>query len=85
MDANSVFVTTAAASIYVAPIVNGVVGAELPGTPVGASTTGNAFRYDALSNQYVFNLNTRTLTVGLWQLRISLDDGTSKYVSIILN
>jgi predicted outer membrane repeat protein len=83
-DANGSFITTATAGIYVAPVVGGVVGTEVPGTATGGSATGNLFRYDLLNNQYLFNLSTKTLTTGTWQLRIALSDGTSKYVMIML-
>jgi hypothetical protein len=83
-DAKGTFVTTAAASIYVAPVVGGAAGAEIPGTSQGGSAAGNVFRYDLLNNQYIFNLSTKTLTVGTWQLRIALSDGTSKYVMVTL-
>ena len=34
----------------------------------------NLFRYDATSNQYVFNLATKTLSAGAYQLLIDLGD-----------
>ncbi|MEK7546709.1 MAG: PxKF domain-containing protein [Patescibacteria group bacterium] len=37
--------------------------------------SGNQFRYDAENNQYIFNLDTSSLTSGTWQLRVQLDDG----------
>ncbi len=58
-----------------------------------ASTTGNLFRYDATSGQYIFNLSTKTgytnpngITVsfaaGTYTLSVMLDDGTFRSVNI---
>jgi hypothetical protein len=74
-------VADAVARIYVAKVVAGVPGAEQPGAP-SVSGTGNTFRYSATQDQYVFNLATRRLTVGLWQIRVMLDDGVS-YVALV--
>ena len=48
------------------------------------ATTGNLFRYDATSSQYIFNLNTKTLSAGTYQLRIDLGDGVLRTVNITL-
>ena len=48
------------------------------------ATTGNLFRYDATSGQYVFNLNTKTLSAGSYQLRLDLGDGVTRTVGISL-
>ncbi len=83
-DANGNFVTNAVAKIYVAKISNGITGTEIEGNSTSAATTGNMFRYDSTANQYIFNMGTKGLTVGTWQIRIELDDGTSKYAIIRL-
>jgi len=44
--------------------------------------TGNLFRYDAQSNQYLYNLSTDTLSVGSWQLKVALDDRRDYAVTI---
>jgi hypothetical protein len=61
-----------------------------------ASTTGNAFRYDATAKQYIFNLSTKNgylnpggttpiaFAQGTWTLGINLDDGTSRTIKIQL-
>jgi len=55
------------------------------GTPVGVpivpeSTSGadtdNRFRYSAEDDLYIFNLGTKALTPGTWQIIVALDDGT---------
>jgi hypothetical protein len=65
-------------------ISNGILGDEMEAISTAAATTGNLFRYDSTSNQYIFNLATKPLSKGTWQIRIELDDGTNKYVNISL-
>ena len=47
-----------------------------------AADSGNTFRYDAMAQQYLFNLSTRSLSQGAWRLRIDLGDGTDHVVKI---
>jgi len=65
-------------------ISNGSNGTEMEAVSTAAATTGNLFRYSSDGNQYIFNLNTKPLSTGTWQIRIELDDGTSQYVNISL-
>jgi hypothetical protein len=83
-DDSGNFVGNAEAKIYVAKISDGVSGSEMEAISTSAASTGNNFRYDTASNQYIFNLGTKSLSVGTWQIRIALDDGTSKYCTISL-
>jgi hypothetical protein len=75
-------VTTALTKIYVAHIAeDGTVGPYLPGsTKDGAGD--NIIR--SAGNQYIFNLDTSSLSAGRLGIRVDLDDGTSKTVEIIL-
>jgi len=50
----------------------------------GAANIGNQFRYDDISQQYIYNLGTKGLSTGMWKISISLDDGTTKEVFISL-
>lgn len=81
-DANGNNISAALAYIYLAKITNGIVGREINATSTSAATTGNLFRYDSTTNQYIFNLATKPLPIGTWRIRISLDDGTSKYATV---
>jgi len=81
-DDSEAFITNAVAKILVTKIANGDTGTEIEAVSTSAATTGNLFRYDLTSNQYIFNLNTKPLSLGTWQIRIELDDGTSQYVKI---
>jgi len=78
------FITTATARLYYAKISNNVAGDCVEAVSTSAATTGNLFRYDPTSNQYIFNLSTKSLTAGTWQLKVTFDDGISKTVLISL-
>lgn len=89
------------------PITNAVAkltvkqadGTSIPGTGVPTSTDASApsnlFRYDSTSQQYIFNLstksayanpggNTNAFVPGTWTISILLDDGTYRSVNIRL-
>ncbi len=59
-------------------------GREIEAVATSTATHGNFFRYDSREKQFVFELATRDLWAGIWQLRIALDDGTSYMTSITL-
>jgi hypothetical protein len=86
-DDQSNFVTDAVANIFVKKISNGTSG-EVAAVSTAAATTGNLFRYDPDSEQYIFNLSTKlplngvSWSTGTWEIRIELDDGMSYYVEI---
>lgn len=61
-----------AAKIYIAEIIDGVVGEEIEAVST-VKKDGNLFRYDTEDEQYVFNLNTKGLSSGEYQIRIDLD------------
>jgi hypothetical protein len=72
------------AKLYIAKVSNNIVGTEEEATSNAAADSGNVFRYDAASRQYVFNSGTRSLEVGTYQLRIDLGDGTTNTVTVSL-
>ena len=77
-------ITTLGARIYVAQVSNGVMGSELEAASTSAADSGNTFRYDASAGQYIFNLNTKGMTQGTWQIRIDLLDGVTHVVPVSL-
>ncbi len=81
--ASGTFVSTATARLTVEQVSGTTpVGTPIDATPSGGANTGDLFRYDSTSNQYVFNLSTKPLLVGKWQLQVRLDDGTEHTVQI---
>ncbi len=85
INASGSFISTATAQLFVAKTQDNVVGTDEVALPTGNADIGNTFRYDTASNQYVFNLDTGVLSVGTWQLKAILDDGTSRIVPISLH
>ncbi len=83
-DANGNYINDAVARIFVKKISNGVNGGEIEAISTSAATEGNLFRYDFSDNQYIFNLGTKTLSTGTWQIIIRLNDGSEHTVNISL-
>jgi hypothetical protein len=77
-------ITNATATLTVAKISSNIVGTDMEAVSTSAATTGNAFRYDSTSGQYIFNLATKGLSKGSWQLSVNLQDGVSRTVTISL-
>ena len=82
---NGSFVSNKIAKLFVAPIFDGVAGTEQPAVSKNKNDVGNTFRYDSIANQYIFNLDTKTLYAGTWQIRVSLDDGSSHSAIIFIS
>jgi endonuclease G len=78
-------ISNAVATIWLAKFTNGVAGLEFPAVSTSSSTTGNLFRYDPTSGQYIFNLNTKGLTPGVYRLRVDTGDGVLRAVNFTLN
>lgn len=72
------------ARLYIQRIGPGAAGADIEAISTSNATTGNLFRYDATSGQYIFNLGTKTLSAGTYKLRIDLGDGVLRTVIITL-
>jgi hypothetical protein len=51
-------------------------------TSTTAPTTGNLFRYDPNTQQYVFNWSTKGLTIGAYRLQIDLGDCVSRSINV---
>jgi len=77
-------VTDAQISLYIAPVVNGVVGTETAAVARGSANNGNLFAYDAATGEYYFIWNTSGLTAGTYRLRIDAGDGVTRTTLITL-
>jgi N-acetylneuraminic acid mutarotase len=58
------------------------VGDPIEELATGGANAGNLFRYDPVERQYIFNLDTKGLSVGTWQIIVALDDKTTKTVFV---
>ncbi len=79
-DASGTIITNHTAQLFVAKIQDDAVGTDEVALSSGSADSGNQFHVSG--NQYVFNLDTGTLSVGTWQLKATLDDGTNHTVII---
>jgi hypothetical protein len=77
-------ITNAVATLSLTKVSASITGSDTEVVSNSQATAGNTFRYDSLSNQYLFNLATKGLSVGTWQLSIDLGDGVSRTVLISL-
>jgi hypothetical protein len=70
-DASGNFITDATATISLQKRTDSVWGLPEEGESTSAATSGNLFRYDPVSNQYIFNLATKPLSAGTWRITIT--------------
>jgi HYR domain-containing protein len=64
------------------PVSSAAAGAANAAVSTSAATSGNQFRYDPTSGQYVFNWSTKGLAPGAYLLQINLGDGVMHTVSV---
>ncbi|MEZ5126791.1 MAG: PxKF domain-containing protein [Thermoleophilia bacterium] len=77
---DSAGITDLAAGFFYAKVSDGIVGDSVEAISTSAATSGNLFRYDPESDQYIFNWGTKGLTRGTYQLRVDLGDGVEHTV-----
>ena len=84
-DSAGNLVTTLAPRLFVQQLddAGNPVGSLIPATSTGGETS-NVFRFNGGAGQYIYNLNTRPLTVGRWRLSVFLDDGRVPNVDVRL-
>jgi hypothetical protein len=70
--------------VYIAPVVNGIVGDEVPAVSKGGANMDNMARYDFEENQYIFNLSTHPLEQGTYQVRAFFGDATSQTFILVV-
>jgi hypothetical protein len=75
-------VTNAVAALFLAKVTNGILGTEFPAVASGNANQGNLFRSEG--GQYIYNLSTKGLATGIYQLRVDLGDGERRTVLIEL-
>lgn len=77
-DANGSDVLTAVARLY----LKSSTGGQIEGTSTSGADTGNLFRISG--NYYMYNLGTKSLSSGTYQLQALLDDGTTRTIPLFL-
>jgi hypothetical protein len=75
-------ITNAVANLTLTKLSGTVSGTVVEAVSTSAATTGNAFRFDGCD--YIFDLATKPLSTGTWQLSIDLHDGVTRTVTISL-
>ena len=78
-DVNQTYVSTAIATLTLQQFSEeSPVGEIIEVESTSGADDGNTFRYASDNEQYIFNLDTKSLSPGIWQLRVHLNDGTTK-------
>jgi len=54
------------------------IGDPIEPEVIGNDDFGSSFRYSVEEEQYIYNLSTKGLSIGTWQIIVNLDDGTVK-------
>jgi len=62
------------AKLYLAKMTNSIAGTEIVATASGNADNGNLFRFS--NGTYMFNLSTKGMSTGTWQLRVDMGDGS---------
>ena len=83
-DANGNYISDAESRIYIAQIIDGEIQPEQPAVFSGKANTDNIARYDADKDQYIFNLSTKDLFPGQYQIRADTGDESMRTIDISL-
>ncbi|MDD1655434.1 MAG: Ig-like domain-containing protein, partial [Methanomicrobiales archaeon] len=83
-DAQGKAVTTATVRLFLTRFYRDQPSSEIPAVSPGKANMDSLFRYDRDENLYIFTMDTTRMVDGTWQLRIELDDGSSKIIRIRL-
>ena len=80
-DASGMAISTAVAHLSLQKFFNDEpFGTPIDATPTGGADSGNLFRYSG--GQYIYNLPTKPLSAGIWEIQATLDDGTVRTIRI---
>ena len=81
-DASGNPVEVAVAPVWLSPQKGGALSAAVDESIYSyPASSGTAFKYDAGSQQYVYNWSTKGLASGYWyKISVKLDDGTIRSV-----
>jgi hypothetical protein len=83
-DANLKNVANAVARLNFNLITPIITGRNLKPYSYDTATTSGLFKYDSMKNWYYFQLDTKGLQTGTWQIRVDINDGSSYSANISL-
>lgn len=75
-DTGGAPVSGAVAYVHVAEVTNAIDGTYVEAVSTSAADNGNQFR-ETTPGGYMFNLSTKSLSKGTWDVIVTLEDGTS--------
>jgi subtilisin len=83
-DANGNYVNNAVAKLNYSIISPKIIGKYFKSSTTDPATNGGVFKYNSKDKIYFYNLETKGLASGTWQLRVDINDGSSNTVNISL-
>lgn len=84
-DANGNYVTNAVAKLRISKVTSTITGTILEPYTTGTATIGDIFIYESNGHMYMYNLATKGMSIGTWQIRVDIiDDGSFYTVDISL-
>lgn len=83
-DALGQAVPNITAHLYITKTSDITYGQVLEPEVLVSGDNDGLFRYDSSDQQYIYTLSTKGMTVGTYQLRIALDDGSAIYAYVSL-
>jgi hypothetical protein len=81
-DANGNYITSAVARLNFTKIISNITGTNLKSSATETETISDVFIYSNKSHMYKYNLATKKMSSGTWQIRVDIDDGSSNTVNI---
>lgn len=81
-DINGVNVATATAKLSYNNVSSTITGDDLKPITSDTATTGGNFKYDSKNMWYYYNLDSKLLKTGTWQITADINDGSSYTMNI---
>jgi hypothetical protein len=82
--ANGTIIQASTSPIWLSPQKGSAMSASIDESVYSVSATGGTtYRYDAATQQYIYNWSTKGLTTGYWyRIYVKLEDGTVQSVVV---
>jgi hypothetical protein len=83
-DANGNLVQAGGLPLWPAPVKGSPTSGAVDETVYSAAgSSGNSYRWDSTTQQYIYNWNTKGVAAGFfWRIGVTLDDGQTYYVNV---
>ena len=83
-DANGNYITSAYATLTITKISSSITGRYYDSSTTLPASSGYVFVYTENGHMYMYNLATKGMSTGTWQIRVNIDDGSYYTVNFSL-